>query len=529
MEITRHNYEEFFLLLADGELSPAQEEAVLQFTKQHPDLADELDMMMECRLDAEIPPIFPKEKLLKPVMWNVDAPDEIQLQLLALLDNELAEDDKIALEKKINSDVALQLEWQILLAHTKLEAEKASSFPKEKILKPTIWNVDEPDTVYVQMMALLDDELSGKDKLDITQKIANSKALEIEWQSLQKARLEATSVIYPKAKLIKSLPWNIDAPETIYVQMMALLDNELPVAEKLELEQKIAVDFTLQNEWKKLQNAKLNMEAIIFPNKELLYRQKEPRRIGGWVRWAAAAAVVLGFGLSLLSGNINNPAKELATNTNNVADKSVTNPATPSSEKSISVNEKIASQKNNNQIENEAKETVLPTTPINTASTENTAKKNNNSNNSIINKTNASQKNNIAVKDRLNTTTGITIASNNTNNYEQETVTTSTRNIITGSVDTELENQDINPGKLNTSANDLLAKNTYQFRTASYTDDISDNNTDDDVVYIAGARLNKQKVRGVFRGITRSLGRTFSKSKVEPENETPALIRSLKP
>jgi anti-sigma factor RsiW len=42
LHITRSNYEEFFLLYVDGELSPEQCDAVEAFTALHPDLQEEL-------------------------------------------------------------------------------------------------------------------------------------------------------------------------------------------------------------------------------------------------------------------------------------------------------------------------------------------------------------------------------------------------------------------------------------------------------------------------------------------------------
>ena len=50
MNITRNNYEEYFLLYADGELNATDKQAVENFLTIHPDLAEELDMLMEAVL-----------------------------------------------------------------------------------------------------------------------------------------------------------------------------------------------------------------------------------------------------------------------------------------------------------------------------------------------------------------------------------------------------------------------------------------------------------------------------------------------
>ncbi len=528
MHITRHNYEEFFLLLADGELTPAQEEMVLAFTQQHPDLAEELDLMMECRLEAEVPPIFPKEKLLKPVIWNTDEPEAIQMQLLDLLDNELDAVSKSELEKKIAENASLQKEWEILQSHAKLEVEAAPDFPKEKILKPTIWNVDEPDTIYVQMMALLDNELPAAEKLELEQKIAASKALQIEWNSLQQTRLVPEVVSFPKAKILQHNIWDVEAPETVYLQMMALLDNELPAAEKLELEQKIAADSSLQTAWQSLQNTKLTAETIEFPNKQLLYREKEQRRIGGWIRWAAAAAVLLGFGWYLLPSKNVEPTNGMATNTGKEPVTKTVVPAKNESVKAPLNTDETAPQKIEETDTEATTTTDEASNKMATVTAEKNSKQNGIEKQKGTNKKTIPRTNEYAVNNEQNSITTNTIAS--FTNTEETEAFHSNRNMITGSAENEHETANRMPNQLKTVSANMQQNNSYAFRTASFTDDEElEEDAENDVVYIAGARLNKQKVRGVFRGITRSLGRTFTKSKVAPENENPSLSRSLNP
>lgn len=51
--INLSNYEDWFLLYADGELTDAEQEAVLQFVKQHPSLQEELDLLLSMRFQPE--------------------------------------------------------------------------------------------------------------------------------------------------------------------------------------------------------------------------------------------------------------------------------------------------------------------------------------------------------------------------------------------------------------------------------------------------------------------------------------------
>ena len=64
--ITRNNYEEFFLLYVDNELSPADRQAVERFVDEHPDLKEEWELLLQCRISPdEMPSFSGKEELLR--------------------------------------------------------------------------------------------------------------------------------------------------------------------------------------------------------------------------------------------------------------------------------------------------------------------------------------------------------------------------------------------------------------------------------------------------------------------------------
>lgn len=66
MEITRHNYEEYFLLYVDKELNALERKAVEVFVQENPDLEEELIMLQQSVLRADEKQVFiPKEYLLK--------------------------------------------------------------------------------------------------------------------------------------------------------------------------------------------------------------------------------------------------------------------------------------------------------------------------------------------------------------------------------------------------------------------------------------------------------------------------------
>jgi hypothetical protein len=142
--INRHNYEEYFLLLADKELPPEEEAMVKAFAAQHPDLQEELDILLSCRLDAAPMPLFPKEKLLRTTIWDEETLEPVQTQMLLLLDNELPLAEKQEVESGIAASAALQKEWHTL-QQTRLVAEalahpdKESLYRRERKVRPLVW------------------------------------------------------------------------------------------------------------------------------------------------------------------------------------------------------------------------------------------------------------------------------------------------------------------------------------------------------------------------------------------------------
>jgi hypothetical protein len=129
--ITRHNYEEYFILYMDNELSAADKQMVELFAAQNPDLKDELDLLMQSKLVPDTNVVFEgKEMLMKD---EASSPiSGITEKLLLHLDNELPAGEKAGIEKLIDTDTAVIKEWQ-LLQQTKLPAE-AIVFPNKESL-----------------------------------------------------------------------------------------------------------------------------------------------------------------------------------------------------------------------------------------------------------------------------------------------------------------------------------------------------------------------------------------------------------
>jgi hypothetical protein len=126
--ITPENYEEFFILYIDGELSEEQMSEVDEFVNVHPHLKSELQLLLSTKLPAEEISIN-KEELLSSSMNKVYEEE----QLLSFIDNELKPEEAEELNKKIILDTQLQLNYSTLLK-TKLDPSESIIYPYKKEL-----------------------------------------------------------------------------------------------------------------------------------------------------------------------------------------------------------------------------------------------------------------------------------------------------------------------------------------------------------------------------------------------------------
>lgn len=127
--ITRDNYEEYFLMYVDEELSPAEKIAVEAFVQLHPDLKDELDLLGSTKLPSEVIAFEDKELLLADSM-KTTALDET---LLLYVDNELPQAEAKKIETQLASDAILASQHQLLLK-TKFDPADVVSYPNKKEL-----------------------------------------------------------------------------------------------------------------------------------------------------------------------------------------------------------------------------------------------------------------------------------------------------------------------------------------------------------------------------------------------------------
>ena len=142
MNINHHNYEEYFILYMDNELSSDDRRMVEAFVQQHPDLKEELDILLQYKLTPDTSVTYSgKEDLMK-----VNGDDPVTLTnyeewLVLYMDNELTAGQKITIDKFLASNLSLKEEFA-LLQRTQLQPEaiifanKASLYRTEEKVKP---------------------------------------------------------------------------------------------------------------------------------------------------------------------------------------------------------------------------------------------------------------------------------------------------------------------------------------------------------------------------------------------------------
>ncbi len=142
--INRYNYEAFFLLYIDGELSAAEKQAVDQFVQENPDLAAELDKLRQTLLLPDESIQFANKERLYKAGSQVIALTNYEEKFLSYIDNELTGTEKQSVETFVLQHPALQADF-ISLQQTKLEAttiefpDKQSLYRTAKTEKPVVY------------------------------------------------------------------------------------------------------------------------------------------------------------------------------------------------------------------------------------------------------------------------------------------------------------------------------------------------------------------------------------------------------
>ncbi len=127
--ISLSNYEEWFVLYMDNELTAEQKTMVEDFLLLHPHLAEELNLLLGTKLPVSEVVFSGKEELLSAAM-KLNAVDEA---LLLYIDNELPAADKKKMEQRLAADQDYRLQYG-LLQKTKVDAAEEIPYPDKNEL-----------------------------------------------------------------------------------------------------------------------------------------------------------------------------------------------------------------------------------------------------------------------------------------------------------------------------------------------------------------------------------------------------------
>lgn len=138
MEINQHNYEHYFLMYIDNELSGEEMAAVNNFIMQYPNYANKLEALQQLKIS---PATLIYENKFS--LYKLSEQDE---QCIAYLENEMTNEEKASFENKLSANITLQStvkQWQatFITPPTTIEIApnfKNSLYKKSAQIKP-LW------------------------------------------------------------------------------------------------------------------------------------------------------------------------------------------------------------------------------------------------------------------------------------------------------------------------------------------------------------------------------------------------------
>jgi hypothetical protein len=135
MNIDRHNYEEYFILYMDNELGSDDRRQVEEFIQKHPDLKEELEVLLQYKMVPDTDIVFHGKDELKihdgflPIsMANYEE------WLTMYIDNELTPKQRTAVEQFVAANQQVKKELEIL-QQTKLQPEEIIFTDKESLYR----------------------------------------------------------------------------------------------------------------------------------------------------------------------------------------------------------------------------------------------------------------------------------------------------------------------------------------------------------------------------------------------------------
>lgn len=202
--INLSNYEDWFLLYADGELTVAEQEAVLQFVNEHPDLKEELDLLLNMRFQPEQAIKFEHEASIKAEYFN-----ELETKYRFEPDLTIQFPDKQLLYKRTATPVISMFRYAAVAASTIVTVGLVWWFTSNttieqplvqteiKTISPAVLPSNELD-VQQKDIAIVTQPVIGNSRNTITTNVASNK---IEQKTLPSQQVEDEQLNMAKVEL----------------------------------------------------------------------------------------------------------------------------------------------------------------------------------------------------------------------------------------------------------------------------------------------------------------------------------------
>ncbi len=191
--ITASNYEHYFILYIDGELTEAENVKVETFLKDNPIYKKELDNLLQTKLEIENI-TFDKNVLLK---TNEITLENYEQYFLLSVDKELNNEYEVKLVNFLKVNPALQKDFS-LLQKTRVDTISVT-FNKSLLLKNTNPLFSENNVAEI-LCSYLDKETTVDQNIAIEQMLQNDTSLQKEITLLKNTKLQKETIIYPYKK-----------------------------------------------------------------------------------------------------------------------------------------------------------------------------------------------------------------------------------------------------------------------------------------------------------------------------------------
>lgn len=157
----------------------------------------------------------------------------------------------------------------------------------------------------------LDNELDSEDRREVELFASEHPDLKAELEILLQSKFSPdTDITFANKEALLARDSSSISMTNYEQWLFSYIDNELTTEEVKDVERFIAKHPEVKTELGLLQKTKLQPEAIVFPDKESLYRKEEKAKVVAfhWKRWAVAAALLIGISTTaiVLLNNKNN-------------------------------------------------------------------------------------------------------------------------------------------------------------------------------------------------------------------------------